>query len=79
MSEENECNMELTGNPLTMPDIGFAMWLVEKGIDVIGTPPKNAIARATLICEMVNNGNIEFSEMKMYFEEVGLMVPVTEN
>ncbi len=79
MSDENECGMELAGNPLTMPGIGFAIWLSGKGVNLIGTPPADTITRATLICEMANNGKIEFSEMKTYLEEIGLMVPLTEN
>ncbi len=79
MSVESDCNIELTGNPLTMPEPGFAMWLAEKGILTAGASLKNIMARAALICERVNNGKIEFDEMKAYFDEVGLMIPVDEN
>lgn len=72
-------HIELTGNPLVMPGIGFAMWLSGKGVGLIGTPPTDTIARAVLLCEMANNGKIEFSEMKTYLEEIGLMVPIAEN
>jgi hypothetical protein len=79
MSDENECDMELNGNPLLMPGIGFAMWLSGKSVDLIGIPPTDILARAALLYGIVNNGKIELSEIKMYLEEVGLMVPITEN
>lgn len=79
MSDENESNIELTGNPLTMPGIGFAMWLSGKGVDLIGTPPTDPIARAALLFQLVQTGKIDTNEMETYLEEVGLMIPIAEN
>ncbi len=79
MSDENECNMELTGNPLLMPGVGFAMWLSGKGVNIIGTPPADPITRAALLFQLVQTGKIDTNEIRMYIEEVGLMVPIAEN
>ncbi len=75
----NDEHIEITGNPLLMPGIGFAMWLSGKGVDLIGTPPTDPMTRAALLFEFVKAGKIDISEMKMYLEEVGLMIPIAEN
>ncbi len=75
----NDEHIEITGNPLLMPGVGFAMWLSGKGVDLIGTPPADPIARAALLFEFVKAGKIDIIEMKVYLEEVGLMMPLTEN
>jgi len=74
----NDEHIELTGNPLSMPGIGFAMWLSGKGVSIIGTPPTDPIARAALLFEFVKAGRIDVNEMKMYLGEIGLMIPIAE-
>lgn len=78
MSNEDEGSMELTGNPLLMHSIGFAMWLSGKGVDLNGTPPADPITRAALLIEAVSIGKIDPNEIKSYLEEVGLMMPIAE-
>ncbi|MFZ2412072.1 MAG: hypothetical protein WAW23_10910 [Candidatus Methanoperedens sp.] len=75
----NDEHIEITGNPLLMPGIGFAMWLSGKGVDLIGTPPADPIARAALLFEFVKAGKIDTNEMETYLGEIGLMIPITEN
>lgn len=76
---DNDEHIEITGNPLIMPGVGFAMWLSGKGVDLIGTPPADPIARAALLFEFVKAGKIDINEMKTYLGEIGLMMPLTEN
>lgn len=75
----NDEHIEITGNPLLMPGIGFAMWLSGKGVDLIGTPPTDPITRAALLFQLVQTGKIDTNEMETYLEEVGLMIPIAEN
>ncbi|MDW7726993.1 MAG: hypothetical protein SCH70_07760 [Candidatus Methanoperedens sp.] len=62
-----------------MPGLDFIAWLSSREVDLAGKLPRSPIKRASLLFELALSGKVDADEMKEYFKEIGLMVPIEEN
>lgn len=77
MYDEDDCP-DCVDNPLLMTGVEFKMWLSGRGVDSVGTPPRNPIQRANLLFELSSTGKVSYSEIGSYLSEIGLMMPIRE-